>query len=382
MLAGEIQPGRPMGYSDPVLKDQAFPTWVPKDVCTYLEHTESGISIRALARSVGCHASTILRQVRRIENCRDDPLFDTAFDRLATRARTQSPDLNKDTKPMTAMPKMHDLPDTKNIEAEAKRILRRLCEPNAVMAIAAQMEKAVVVRELADGRTVRTAVLERAVAEAFLVQDWIESKGNGKVSRYGISQVGRATLKRLLSERDANRQEASDVFTPFGDQHREWAEKDVRQGEAKVSKRIRYNSLESPLQAIARRKGKDGEYFLSSDLVAAGERLREDFELSQIGPRVAQNWDRFLTGGARGGFTGDSKASGPENARDRVAEALQDLGPGLGDVALRVCCFLEGMEQAEKRMGWAARSGKIVLKIALQRLARHYEAKGGGVLIG
>ena len=51
-------------------------------------------------------------------------------------------------------------------------------------------------------------------------------------------------------------------------------------------------------------------------------------------------------------------------ARDRVALALRDLGPGLGDVALRVCCFLEGIEAAERRMGWAARSGKIVLRIA------------------
>ena len=66
------------------------------------------------------------------------------------------------------------------------------------------------------------------------------------------------------------------------------------------------------------------------------------------------------------------------------AVALRDLGPGLGDVALRCCCFLEGLEVAEKRMGWAARSGKIVLRIALMRLRRHYEETYGksGPLIG
>ncbi|NJM83749.1 MAG: helix-turn-helix domain-containing protein, partial [Tabrizicola sp.] len=59
-------------------------------------------------------------------------------------------------------------------------------------------------------------------------------------------------------------------------------------------------------------------------------------------------------------------------------------GPGLGDVALRCCCFLEGLEVAEKRLGWAARSGKIVLRIALQRLRRHYDETYGrsGPLIG
>jgi hypothetical protein len=49
-----------------------------------------------------------------------------------------------------------------------------------------------------------------------------------------------------------------------------------------------------------------------------------------------------------------------------------------------VCCFLEGVEIAEKRMGWASRSGKIVLRIALTRLKRHYDDTYGasGPLIG
>ena len=52
--------------------------------------------------------------------------------------------------------------------------------------------------------------------------------------------------------------------------------------------------------------------------------------------------------------------------------ALYNLGPGLGDVVLRTCCNLEGLEAAERRMGWAARSGKVVLRIALERHKRHY----------
>ena len=66
-----------------------------------------------------------------------------------------------------------------------------------------------------------------------------------------------------------------------------------------------------------------------------------------------------------------------------MAGALRDLGPGLGDMALRCCCFLEGLEATEKRMVWSARSGKIVLRIALERLKRHYEetyGPGGGLI--
>ena len=60
-------------------------------------------------------------------------------------------------------------------------------------------------------------------------------------------------------------------------------------------------------------------------------------------------------------------------ARERVAAAMEALGPGLSDAALRVCCFHEGLEATERRMGWSARSGKVVLKLALQRLVDHYE---------
>ena len=65
---------------------------------------------------------------------------------------------------------------------------------------------------------------------------------------------------------------------------------------------------------------------LSDDLVRVGERLREDFELAQMGPRVAQNWDRFLTSGRYGGFAPDSGVGdGPAAARKRVADAMTDL---------------------------------------------------------
>ena len=60
--------------------------------------------------------------------------------------------------------------------------------------------------------------------------------------------------------------------------------------------RVRYNLAESPVALMGRRRDKDGKVFLEADLVEAAERLREDFELAQMGPRVTQNWERFLTG--------------------------------------------------------------------------------------
>jgi len=141
-------------------------------------------------------------------------------------------------------------------------------------------------------------------------------------------------------------------------------------------KSVTVNLGESPLGWLSRRRNAAGEAFLTAEEVAAGERLRMDFERAQLSPGVTQDWRRFLTpGGAGTGLSAQERAVGgsAEAARQRVMDALADLGPGLSDAALRICCFLEGLEVVEAQMSWSARSGKIVLKIALQRLADHYD---------
>ncbi len=271
--------------------------------------------------------------------------------------------------------------DEGTIAREARRILRRLCETDAVLAVAQDLDKAVVLRPGPDGEQTRTAVVDRSIAQAFLIKDWISCLKAGRIARYAITAAGKAALRRLLDEDRRRRQAAlgfAEAATPFQAQHAIWGT--TRVAEGGKSRKLRVNLAESPLAVLGRRKGPDGHPFLSPALVQAGEKLREDFERAQMGPRVGQNWDRFLTGGDRGGFLNDSGlAEGPRAARARVSEALDDLGPGLADVVLRVCCFLEGLESAEKRLGWSARSGKIVLKIGLQRLLAHYEQTHGFV---
>jgi hypothetical protein len=274
--------------------------------------------------------------------------------------------------------------DEDTVDREGRRVLRRLAEPGAVLIVAPDMDKAAVLRAFPDGRNARTAVLDRPVAQAFALRDWIACRKPGRISTYELTAAGRAALKRMLdAEERAAVPGMAEAATPFGDQHRVWAERDIADGGG--PRRIRYNLAESPVAVLSRKKDKDGKAYLEADLANAAERLREDFELAQMGPRVAQNWERFLTGGDRGSLRTDSGlAEGPRAARERVAAALRDLGPGLGDVVLRCCCFLDGLETTERRMGWAARSGKIVLRIALMRLRRHYDETYGrsGPLIG
>jgi hypothetical protein len=374
----------------PELAAASLPAWLPDAVRHYLDHIDEGTSLRALARREGVHASTILRQVRRFENRREDPLMDEALSAISRLSLRHSNDpARKDDQPMSVHPRLQphgdqpEICDEQALLREGMRVLRRLAEPGSVMAIAPDLDKAVVIRELPDGKSLRTAVLERSIAHAFALKDWVICRKPGRVSTYEITSAGRAALKRMVDDEDRRRQGMAEAATPFGDQHRIWDEREVMDDGG--PRRVRYNLAESPVALLGRRRDRDGKPFLEAELVAAAERLREDFELAQMGPRVAQNWDRFLTGGDRGAFQPDSGiGEGPSSARSRVAAALRDLGPGLGDVALRCCCFLEGLEVAEKRMGWAARSGKIVLRIALMRLRRHYEETYGksGPLIG
>lgn len=257
------------------------------------------------------------------------------------------------------------------VEKEARRILRRLTESGAVLVVSPGLEKAVVMRDSGNGRPVRIAVMAREMAEAFALRDWIKLEGNGRVLRYGISGPGRAALKRMLDA--AGKQRSARKDEAFRLQHMVEGEKVFLDPDGTETQRA-VNLSESPLGTLARRKGADGTPFLTHAEVSAGERLREDFERAQLGPNVTQNWERFLAAGARGqSYPGGGMSQTSETARQAVSDALTSLGPGLSDIVLRCCCFLEGIEGAEKRLGWSARSGKIVLKIALGRLARFYE---------
>ncbi|WP_136441351.1 DUF6456 domain-containing protein [Pacificoceanicola onchidii] len=360
-----------------------LPKWVPDAARVYLAHTEEGFSIRELARRAGCHASTVLRQVRRIETRRDDPLIDAALRQLgrvrATRDAIQS---KGDFDVMTAFNDMPAQPDEKTLSREARRVLRRLCENGAVLAVAAEMDKAVVVRDMGEGGSTRTAVVDSAIAQAMALKEWIACDEPGRISRYHITSAGRAALNKLMAEQENRVRGFAEAQAGFdtgraADVALDEIDRDPR------ARKGRFMLVDSPLTALARRKDKEGKPFLSDVLITAGERLREDFELAQMGPRTTQNWDQFLTAGVQSA-PGGAEDHGAGAARARLEAALKDLGPGLGDVALRCCCYLEGLETAEKHLGWSARSGKVVLRIALQRLRRHYEERSarGGDLVG
>jgi len=380
-----------------------LPHWVPREARHYIGHVEQGVPIRALARRSGCAASTVLRQVQRLEKMRDDPLVDSALAALGRQAGASAAKVRVMGIEMRGEKGGQDsraATDPAALDAGALRVLRRLAEPGAVLAAGAEMETAVIVRERPDGGVTRTGTAERALAEALALNGWIEGAARGRIARYRITAAGRAELRRLLASageaagkgaggaaaaKAAGFAEAPAAFSGAP------VKTPLSAGMIGEGSPARAAGSETPLQVLARRRCADGTPFLSRPQAGAGARLREDYELAMSGPG-ASGWDPL--GGAEGGAKTTSAKAARDNAdgaalpdavraaRARVTAALHELGPGLGDVALRCCCLLEGLETTERRMGWSARSGKIVLRIALERLRRHYAETGDGDLIG
>ena len=141
-------------------------------------------------------------------------------------------------------------------------------------------------------------------------------------------------------------------------------------GKRTAARSVTVNLAESPLGWL-RSRG-----HVSERQFAAGEQLRGDWERSGLPPRVTMSWDSPPPDRSpRGPALAVAATNAQLAARRRFEAAVKALGPGLRDVAWRVVCAGEGMREAETALGWPARAGKLVLTMALDRLADHYRLR-------
>jgi hypothetical protein len=135
---------------------------------------------------------------------------------------------------------------------------------------------------------------------------------------------------------------------------------------------VTVDEAESPLAWLARRRGRDGQPLIAAHQLQAGERLRADFTRAHLMPRTTANWSSPVADGRRGAGHAGAVTDLTIAARQRVHQALDAVGPELSGLLLDVCCFLKGLEDVERERSWPQRSAKVVLHLALDRLARHY----------
>lgn len=209
-----------------------------------------------------------------------------------------------------------------------------------------------VLRSLARAGRGRSAP-DPAIVADLVSQGLIVPKGRHATPR--LTEAGRAALAA---------QTPADGVDAFRRQH-------LRLEPVRISEQtcVLSNAAESPLVWLARRKGRDGRPLIDATQLLAGERLRADFTRAQMAPRVTSRWD-----GAVGASPGAALTYSDVVllARQTLRAALDAVGPEFSGLLLDVCCFLKGLDDVERERGWPARSGKLVLQLGLDRLARHY----------
>jgi Domain of unknown function (DUF6456) len=189
-----------------------------------------------------------------------------------------------------------------------------------------------------------------SLVQALLSTDWLAQRGG----RLQINAPGMRALERL---------DAGKGKDGFDQQNRLMARCKRRVPGAVVD----VNLAESPLGWLKRRALIDERQWL------AGERLRADFYLCQQPARTTMSWDAPPMGKtARGPAEHLDPTLVQIGAKQRFGAAMGAAGPGLCDVLWRVVCAGEGIETAEKAMGWPARAGKLVLTLGLDRVASYY----------
>jgi hypothetical protein len=147
------------------------------------------------------------------------------------------------------------------------------------------------------------------------------------------------------------------------------APREGRRARNRTARSVTVNLAESPLGWLKSRG------HVSPRQYEAGDRLREDWERAQLAPGVTMRWDASPIGSGGGAPAPMSASDAQIAARRRVDAAVAEVGAGLSDVLWRVVCAGEGMRDVERALGWPARAGKLVVALALDRLADHYRIR-------
>ncbi|HEX8640575.1 MAG TPA: DUF6456 domain-containing protein [Allosphingosinicella sp.] len=152
---------------------------------------------------------------------------------------------------------------------------------------------------------------------------------------------------------------------------RESARRSGRKGgrRKRPARTVTVNLTESPLGWL-RSRG-----LVTARQFDAGETLRADWERGQLAPSVTMRWDASRASAGAGPLEPKDLTAAQLGARRRFREAVAAVGPGLADILWRTVCAGEGMRDAEQALGWPARSGRLVLALALDRLADHYRLR-------
>lgn len=211
------------------------------------------------------------------------------------------------------------------------------------------------------------------VTPAWFVRFWLQGElialsADAKLNKqtggcsFVLTRVGEAFIAR-----------ASASANTFAAQHQVLV---PLEGQAEDASAPALDIAESPLAWLRLRKDARGKPYIDEAEFLAGERLRKDFTLALLTPKTTTSWPiQRVDCSRRIGFSAAHESDLALAARERFWSALDAVGEALASVLIAVCCHLEGLAAIETRLGLPKRSGKAVLRLGLDALARHYGLK-------
>lgn len=200
--------------------------------------------------------------------------------------------------------------------------------------------------------------------DAAVAQGWIEPSRSGWGFR--ITRAGLAVVRAARTAATTHRAAAGIDRTPAT----------IRTAAPRpVSRTTTKRDIGGSLAWLHSRRDKDGQPMISAEQLAAGERLAGDLWRARMTPRVTAVWT-----GVPGNGSGRRSAPGAGvdiadavvAAKVRVERALKAVGPEFAGALIDVCGHALGLDDIERINGLPMRSGKMLLRTALTRLARHY----------
>lgn len=247
-------------------------------------------------------------------------------------------------------------------DQEAVRVLPHLCGSSRVLLPHASNDFGVFVLKRSRHPVVVTPI---ACVRAWLRQELIEPSSDKLINKdaggsaFVLSRIGAAFVARANAAHDK-----------FAAQHRALLPTNPRNGNEAVAG---LNAAESPLAWLRLRQDVRGRPYIGETEFLAGERLRTDFTLALLSPKSTTSWPiERVDCSRRVGFSPTHESETAIAARKRFWAALDAVGHEFASVLVGICCHLEGLEALEARLGLPKRSGKTVLRLGLQMLARHY----------
>jgi hypothetical protein len=246
-----------------------------------------------------------------------------------------------------------------SLSQESKRLLAVLGAAETCVRVDPTDTSKVIVHRKRSGISVGAGSFSIAEAERLVRADLASWQQGSRQKVLLLSEAGRAYLRRdSVDEPEA----------AFLHQHRETASATIRTETG--FQKVRVDTEESPLDWLRRRKDRNGEPMIDEAAYQAGERLRTDIMLAGLLPGVTARWDAMPSGG---GTSSPSEATDRMiAARQRIRHAFDAVGSDFSDLLMDLCGFLKGLELIERERGWPQRSAKIVVRLALARLAEHY----------